>query len=290
MHRSLLLGAVSALALSSPAFAADMYRGEAVSYKDAPVHVAPHIWTGFYVGVNGGYAWGDDDDIDLYYILRDGVTRQDRETKYDVGLEGAFGGVQLGYNWQRNRYVFGIEADIQASDISADASGRVVQKPNDVIEADLDLEWFSTIRARAGIATGKSLFYITGGFAFGDASSKLVHDYDPAAPNVSDFRGVSTGDETLTGYTIGGGLEHAIDSNWSVKLEYMYVDLGGLSTRGTLDEFKAASGTCSATNPCNNLQPSTTETFGTRDDIDFSFHSVRVGLNYKLGSRHEPLK
>src|SRR5579864_4625414 len=100
MFRRFVLTSVSVLALTAAANAADIYvPGPAGpgGYKDAWYPT----WAGFYIGVNGGYAWSDHSD------------------KFAVapftGLDpqGGFGGGQIGYNWQSANFVFGVEADIQ---------------------------------------------------------------------------------------------------------------------------------------------------------------------------------
>ncbi len=115
--KSLYLGA-SMLAVAAaaivPASAADMYRGEMGGYKDGPAYAPVATWTGFYAGVNGGYAFD---------------ARKEHGGLQD---EGGFGGGQIGYNWQgilHPHIVFGIEADIQGSGI--DNKG-VVTAPFDV--------------------------------------------------------------------------------------------------------------------------------------------------------------
>jgi len=99
--KKVILGAVSALAISYSAFAADIYRGEAVSYKDVPVHVAPHIWTGFYVGANAGYGWSDKEDGDITVSRTSGVSGGGYPASgtFSSDLDGYFGGAQIGYNF-----------------------------------------------------------------------------------------------------------------------------------------------------------------------------------------------
>ena len=113
---------------------------------------------------------------------------------------GGFGGAQIGYNWQWNQFVLGAEADIQAS--AADDTFAPWKFSN---------PWFGTVRARAGYALNNILFYGTVGFAYGALDGQL---------NALEE------DKTLAGWTGGLGLEVGLNSLWSAKAEYLYMDLG----------------------------------------------------------------
>lgn len=113
---------------------------------------------------------------------------------------GGFGGAQIGYNWQWNQFVLGAEADIQAS--AADDTFAPWKFSN---------PWFGTVRARAGYALNNILFYGTVGFAYGALDGQL---------NTLEE------DKTLAGWTGGLGLEVGLNSRWSAKAEYLYMDLG----------------------------------------------------------------
>jgi outer membrane immunogenic protein len=190
----------SVVALAS-ANAADIYRApEAVGgYKDSYVPVA--TWTGFYVGVNGGYAWSENSN--QYSFPKFG----------GLSSEGGFGGGQIGYNWQGlglgRGVVLGVEADIQGAGI--DDSAKAV----DGYKYKSKLDYFGTVRGRIGYGFDKSLIYFTGGFAYGGIDNTA-------------FNGISLfkKEETATGYVIGGGYEHKINPAWSLKAEYKYIDLG----------------------------------------------------------------
>ncbi|BAT61025.1 OmpA-like transmembrane domain protein [Variibacter gotjawalensis] len=168
--------------MAAPAVAADLGRP---IYK-APVAVAaPYmLWNGFYIGANAGYSWGRD---------RVGGGRAD--------TDGFSGGGQIGYNWQFSpNWVFGIEADLQGSNIESD-----------VALLNTNVHMWGTVRGRLGYAWNNVLLYGTGGFAYG-------------RNELTGF-GVSQS-KTHTGYTFGGGLEYAFAPQWSAKVEYLYVDLG----------------------------------------------------------------
>jgi opacity protein-like surface antigen len=104
--------------------------------------------------------------------------------------DGAFGGDQIGYNWQRDRFIFGVEGDLQASDINAS---------NDVAfgNATTDIDWFSTVRGRVGIAAGPWLLYGTGGVAFGDIANRL--DIGPDTRGIRRLKSYMQSAAVLTG-------------------------------------------------------------------------------------------
>jgi outer membrane immunogenic protein len=258
MMKKVILGAATALVFSSSAFAADIYSREAVSYKDAPMHVLPYIWSGFYVGANIGYGWSDNKQGDVS-VVEPGVF-DDRGT-FNSDFDGIFGGVQIGYNQQSGRIVFGLEADIQVSDFEATETAKQVFAiaPNITFDSKLNVDWFGTVRARLGLAHETALFYITGGLAYGgvDLKSSFTGFTGPLAAN---------SDEIMFGYAVGAGVEVALDSRWSLKGEYLYVDLGEIDARA----FDGP------------------EIFDANADV--AFHTVRVGLNYKLHDEIVPLK
>ncbi|CAA2142538.1 outer membrane protein [Hyphomicrobium sp. ghe19] len=184
-------GAVFLLTASSGgAWAADL--GPYQPYTPPPQEAryeAPSIWQGAYVGINGGYGWSNSNF---------------------AKPEGGYGGAQVGYNWQRGRLVFGIEGDFQGGDIG----GTKTTAFDDKVRSDIN--WFSTVRGRVGIATGPWLIYGTGGVAFADVDTRVRFD------NGDKWK--SSG--TQTGYAVGGGVEWAFTQNWSAKAEYLYVGLG----------------------------------------------------------------
>jgi outer membrane immunogenic protein len=202
MKKTLYLGAsvlAIALAAIAPASSADMYRSEAPGgYKDGPV---PYLsWTGFYVGVNAGYGWSAGSDQFAFI---------DPEEQFrGLNPKGAFGGGQIGYNWQMpgSRWVVGAEADIQASGIGEtfNLGENVVQKSN--------LDWFGTVRGRIGHTFDASLFYGTGGLAYGRINDNVFSTFKK--------------NETVTGYVLGGGYEYRFRPAWSLKAEYQYINLG----------------------------------------------------------------
>jgi outer membrane immunogenic protein len=190
-----LLASVAALGLvaAGAATAADLpaRKGPVM----APIAYAPvFTWTGFYVGANAGYAWGNVNAGTF------GTTRT-----VSIGdLDGFVGGGQIGYNYQMGQFVLGVEADIQGADLNTGSNGF-----GDRVRTD----YFGTVRARVGVAFDRFMPYVTGGWAYGNVKTTIG--------------GLGSTDKSHTGgYAVGGGLEYAFTNNWTAKVEYLYVDLG----------------------------------------------------------------
>lgn len=186
-----LLASVAALGLvaAGAASAADLpSRKGPVA---APVYMPPAFsWTGFYVGANAGYGWGN--------VNANGFA--------NVGdLDGFVGGGQIGYNYQMGQFVLGLEADLQGADLS---SG------NNLGLLNVKTDYFGTVRARVGVAFDRFMPYVTGGWAYGNVKTSI-----PAI-------GFSSDRSHTGGFAVGGGLEYAVTNNIIAGVEYLYVDLG----------------------------------------------------------------
>lgn len=242
----------SALVLAAAsANAADIYRGEAGGLKDGPGYVPIMSWTGFYAGINGGYAFsGNDKNFDFDY--EDGEFAGSRT----LDSNGGFGGGQIGYNAQRGNFVFGIEADFQGAGIDGESAAT---NGEESVNARVDVDWFGTVRGRLGYAFDRTLVYATGGFAFGSVNTAVTFADDDGFTTFKD-------DGTETGFVIGGGFEHALTPSWSLKAEYQYIDFGSVQVSGA-----------------NFGDPVSA-------NVDNQFHTVRAGLNYKFNGDYEPLK
>jgi outer membrane immunogenic protein len=190
--KKLLLASVGMLALGvASASAADIARRVAPAPLQQ-VYVAPFTWTGAYVGINGGYGWG-----------KSNFSAPFPSGSFDTS--GGLVGGTLGYNWQVNQIVFGVEGDIDASWIkgSGICGGLSCQTKN---------TWLGTVRGRLGYAVDRFMPYVTGGLAVGDINNTIT--------------GLGNANETKAGWTAGAGVEYAFNGPWSVKAEYLYVDLG----------------------------------------------------------------
>lgn len=216
MRKILLAGAsLMALAVATPAIAADL---RPMATKAPPmVAYAPFSWTGFYVGFNAGYGFGGDNEVETRGIDDDD---DDFRSRFgDLEREGFIGGLQLGYNWQVNNIVFGLETDIQYTDLEDE---RTQFRGGDQFRSSYSqhLEFLGTFRGRLGLAFDRTLLYITGGLAYGGVDNEV----DFRSGGITAFRGRE--DDIRVGYTIGGGLEYAVTNNISLKAEYLYYDLG----------------------------------------------------------------
>ena len=215
--------------------------GRPVAYE------APFSWTGFYIGANGGYSWNKaDTDLTATSSQRTRVFRAfglPAETLISdvtvagpgIALGGAadvngwIGGGQIGYNLQSKGWVFGIEADLQWSGekgSNTSCSTVACGAGSTFLNASHGLDWFGTVRARAGVLLDKRfLADATGGLAVGHLSS------DYTAGIVAGPTGTLSADKTKAGWVIGGGAEWAIHRKLLLKAEYLYMDLGDLNGR-----------------------------------------------------------
>jgi outer membrane immunogenic protein len=207
-----LLATTAAIALTSTAVhAADM----AMKAYAAPPPPAP-TWTGFYLGLNGGFGG----DRNQYPFNVGGVAGTST-----LNSSGFFGGGQIGYNWQfAPAWVAGVEADIDDADIQGLAQTNV---PGASASIGTRLNWFGTVRGRIGyLVTPNVLFYGTGGWAYGGVTSSA------SATAGGLGTGASVSSTQTGGWTAGAGLEYAINPSISFKTEYLFVNLGSTTLAG----------------------------------------------------------
>ncbi len=180
-----------AAAMAGPSSAADMPRP-----FSAPAAASSFNWTGFYMGINGGYAWGTSSWTDPASTATTG----------DFNLTGGLVGGTFGYNLQYSQFILGAEADIDASWLKGTDPTACCETKN---------SWFATARARLGYSFDRFMPFITGGAAFADVKMTPL--------------GFPSESATRVGWTAGGGLEYAFTGAWSAKVEYLYADLGTAS-------------------------------------------------------------
>jgi outer membrane immunogenic protein len=163
-------------------------------------------WSGLYLGAHAGGAWGDVDVTDT----TGGVT----PGPFNYDVNGAFGGGTVGFNVQMSSIVVGLEGDLGYMDASG--SG-IIPSSNPAAHQDITLDggFYAVAAGRVGLAFGGTLIYGKGGWAFydGEAGQKTTNPGYVTHP---------TG--AFSGRVYGGGIEHMIDRNWSVKAEYLHFD------------------------------------------------------------------
>ena len=250
-------------------------------------------WSGFYAGINGGYAWSNPN---VSYVANDPTSQAGTcavpggarciptaDFKRDGGL---FGG-QIGFNWQLNPlWLAGVEADYQWSDLTGTGSssfhlgGVGSAAVLSTMSAKETVGSFGTLRARLGALPFESLLvYGTGGLAVGQIKSSFTLAPGasgglPAAPGTFSYQCTlgaacftGSSSQTRVGWTAGGGAELAITSNLTFKGEALYVHL----------EKPSATVTATAVNANGPVPSSFTGTFGY-----VYFIVARGGLNYRF--------
>ncbi|MGA2043697.1 MAG: outer membrane protein [Roseiarcus sp.] len=217
--KKMLLAALLAGAATS-AFAADLPTRKGP--PPAPAYYAPAFsWTGFYVGVNGGFGTTD-------------LRGNSFGPFAGVGPVSAFGspsggliGGTVGYNYQIGQFVIGAEASLDWADLSKSRS--FFNGSSDKLKVDS----IGNVLGRLGYAWDRTLFYAAGGYAGGDVHASGFNDafYGVNFPGSSGWR---------SGYAVGGGIEYAFTNNISVKGEYLFSQLQGKTYYGgTPDAVKA---------------------------------------------------
>ncbi|MFG1302069.1 outer membrane protein [Xanthobacter sp. V3C-3] len=219
MRKSLLVTTIlAALSAGTSAHAADL--------ATKPITKAPAAaafsWTGFYVGVEGGYGWAQNNFSNSFDPINPGtLSLQDAEYDLDGGLIGG----QIGYNYQINNIVLGIEADAAWANITGSGSYFNGVAPsciqsNDPCSSKIDA--LGTITGRLGVAFDRVLLYAKGGAAWA-TTSQTAGSTNIALPFLNYS---ATTDLTRWGWTAGAGVEWAFLNNWSAKVEYNYMDFG----------------------------------------------------------------
>jgi len=280
MKKLYIAASLFALGMGS-AFAADLAPR---IYSKAPALADPsYDWSGFYVGVNAGGAWGtfrsrtttDFNSAPLggppVYNISNPI--EDVVALASVGAQDLKGssftaGGQAGYNWQRGRIVLGVEADLSYLHLRG-ADSRTIPYPilgglfSMTVSSQAAANWLFTLRPRVGFAYNNWLFYGTGGLALTELQGnfRFTDTLGPALETGS----IS---QIKAGWTVGGGTEVGLGRGWTVKAEYLYVDFGNVSTTS------------------NNLvafaQPQAFPANIFHHSTDLKASIARLGLNYRL--------
>jgi outer membrane immunogenic protein len=205
MRRVMLGLAMAAATITMPLLAKAADLGPRQTPAPADKFLAPvYSWTGFYMGAQGGYSWGDSSGTQnaggTFFPV----------VPYTVHPQGFIGGGHLGFNYQTGLIVLGIEGDIEAAAIEGISSFSASGQDN---VFDVKADALASVRGRIGFAHDRYLIYGTGGVAWGHV--------------------ITAFDDTLngwrTGWTAGAGIEYALFNNWSANLEYRFTDLGRVS-------------------------------------------------------------
>lgn len=272
---------VAGALLTSTALAADL-PAPVLAPMLEPIVAAPvgFTWAGAYIGLNAGWGFSGgwaEDDVGIFRKGVGGAAGRHLGRAGTLEPNGGFVGAQAGFNFQSGMFVGGIEGDIQWSGID-DGFGRFEDNDDGLfdddddnrlgtrrvrgVDARVDVDWFGTVRGRAGVAFNRVMLYGTGGLAFGGIDYRVdVRGQTIRGDN--DFDGDDDGeafnergdrDDVQLGYVVGGGAEFAVTDNFTVKGEYQYLNFG----RDTVGS----------------------QNFRTEQTTDF--HTVRIGANFKF--------
>jgi outer membrane immunogenic protein len=244
--KKIFLSAAALVGLTVGAAAADLPRRTVAPAMSPIMSVPVFTWAGFYVGVQGGYAFGQD-NLKVFSTAT-GLTYG----RIDGGdMDGLVGGVHAGYNVQFGSLVVGVEGDIEASDLESKRSETYVAGGifTDTYKASLDYQ--ASLRARIGFAFDRALVYATAGVTYGDFGGTFSSTSTIAGLAITNT--IKTNQDAW-GYALGAGVEYALTNNLTTRVEYRYssFDLGRAD---------------------NNV-------FGVSSEPDF--HTIRAGVSYKF--------
>ena len=196
---------------------------------------AQENWAGFYVGGNLGSSWGDtsiqtqvESGTGASVLPAEEVAIINAPNTDDDNEAGFTGGVQAGYNWQSGSLMLGIETDFGFFDLEQSrartfTSPLLISPPiQGTLEQEMTTDWLWTVRPRIGYATPTWLLYATAGFAVADVQLEATYQDTRSPPTAAAI----SADETKTGWVAGVGAAYQLTPQWSVRGEWMYVDLG----------------------------------------------------------------
>jgi outer membrane immunogenic protein len=285
MNKLFLTGAalLTAITLACPASAADL----ATKAPPAPAPVC--TWCGWYVGLNGGYNWGNA----KVTMAPTGLFVQDPNAPFFAAAGSPSfspskfsGGGQIGWNSQWGPWVMGIEADAEYIGLRASRTATftaLLPVPGQEIitfNEHLKNDWVSTLRLRGGWANDVLLVYATGGLAL----SQHRFSQTFAIPNSSagggleqtftvGMNGGGSTSRLVGGFAVGGGAEFKFTRDWSVRAEYLYIDLGKTRFDATM--------VCTSGGP-GGLCPPAPVGFTTRHEEDMWTNIARLAINYQF--------
>jgi outer membrane immunogenic protein len=203
--KKLLVSAFALAAFAGPAMAADLYTPVPSMYD----------WNGAYLGGHAGYLWGD-------------ASLRDDEERIGGDFDGVIGGIIGGWNFQSGNWIFGIEGDFGWTGADGVGGGCETGCDSDEVAEiyTYDMDWNAHVRGRAGITLGedgRTLLFIAGGLAVADFQL--------------GYEGEGRGG-TYTGWSIGGGVNHAFSNNFIAGLEVLYDDYGSKTYEWESESYK----------------------------------------------------
>ena len=240
-----------------------------------PLPPPAYDWSGFYAGGNLGGAWSYSsastttvfDPTPSGYFNPASPAAIAAAGAQDMTPTGVTGGAQAGYNRQFGWLVAGAEVDVGYLGLKGSSSGSAAYSPgaigNFTVNSAVSTGWLVTARPRIGWALDNWLVYVTGGLAVGDVKGNF---------NFSDTNGAAESgllSSTRTGWTFGGGVEVGLQGPWTVKAEYLRVDLGSASVTSANLSAPVAGGPSFPGNPFTH-------------GVDAVASLVRLGLNYRF--------
>jgi outer membrane immunogenic protein len=221
-------------------------------------------WEGSYIGAHIGYGWGKAryDDSEYNVNLPDFPP-----LSFDFDANGVIGGLQFGHNWQRGNLVYGLEGDLGYLNLAGsgwpepDADG-VPYDTQGIAKGG----WYAGLAARVGYAADRTLFYVKGGAVYSGGKlgyvDNCISDFiDPPGCGPSTL---DAWDRIGWGYQIGTGVEHALRDNWTVKLEYAYLDFGSARPSAVVASGGEYEGRL------------------VHVDADLGVHTIKLGINYRF--------
>ncbi|MGY4504253.1 outer membrane immunogenic protein [Bradyrhizobium sp. GM24.11] len=263
--KTFLLAVASVVLGAASVQAADL----AAHYTKAPAMAPAYNWTGFYVGANVGGQWGSANPSTSTvfdpsgYFAPSSVPAVNAIGAQQANSSSVTGGFTAGYNWQVNSAVLGLEGDINYFGFKGSATGSALYPCcapfSFAVNSQVSADWLATIRGRLGfLATPSWLIYATGGAAIAEVRGNFNFTDTFSVTESAAIR------DTRVGWTAGAGAEYAVGNGWSLKAEYLYVDLGHSTATST------------------NLTAGGTPNVFTHS-VDLKSNIVRVGVNYKFG-------
>ena len=235
--KKILLGAAFLIAVASSAMAADVVIVDPA--PQVPV-ISSYNWSGVYVGAQAGYSWGSGDGA---YLDPTGFRDETAHPEADGFLLGG----QIGYNYQWGAFVLGVEGDLAYS--WADGNSDIDFFPDGGDAGafnENEYNYLASITGRLGYAFDRTLIYAKGGVGFTELEMSDV--------GAGGFVAAS-GSKSMTGWTIGGGVEHAFTDNWTLKGEYQFYRFSDSVSLDDPDAFRVY-------------------------DDNFDVHALKIGFNY----------